>query len=286
MKALVAVGGLLLGLLAIGCSQDPNIGCENGDVDECLAKDVSCPRGQELFCNYDEGAICDCREGSGGSGGSGGAGGMGGGIACQNPTIADADISSGQPDTPLGTFGFVDLFSPAVGGADKGYLIFDTSSLPQQFSTVELTLTLNANYSSAASPTPVNVYGIIDPTADWNVSALPESDITWNSAPMNDTTSPTDFLEQGQDDAHRVRLLGSYTASPTDEVGTRYRIVITDFVRWAMGENQGFSAFAQSDSDGYITILLGLSQADTGDHHSIKSRDFSTGCDRPHLEAF
>jgi len=211
---------------------------------------------------------------------------MGGTVACQNPTIADADISSGQPDTPLGTFGFIDLFSPAIGGADKGYLIFDTSSLPQQFSSAELTLTLSVNYESAPSPTPVNVYGIIDPTSDWNVGALAESNITWNNAPLNDTTSPTDFLEQGADDAHRVRLLGSYAVSSTDQIGTEYRINITDFVRWAIGENQAFSTFARSDSDGYITIVLGLSQADTGDHHAIKSRDFSTGCDRPHLEIF
>ena len=73
MKALAVTGVLLLSLTAIGCPEDASL-CET--VADC--EPGSCPTGQELFCNFDLGGICDCTEGSGGTGGSGGAGGPGG----------------------------------------------------------------------------------------------------------------------------------------------------------------------------------------------------------------
>lgn len=75
MKALAVAGAMLLALVAIGCPEDTFL-CEF--VADCVAHGDSCPSGQELFCNYDLGGICDCAEGSGGTGGSGGAGGTGG----------------------------------------------------------------------------------------------------------------------------------------------------------------------------------------------------------------
>jgi hypothetical protein len=74
----LAIASLLCGLLALGCSGSSFDSCEV--VGDCIEKGHSCPGGQELFCNLDDGAsgVCDCRaSGSGGTGGSGG-GGTGG----------------------------------------------------------------------------------------------------------------------------------------------------------------------------------------------------------------
>ena len=75
MRALVVTGGFLSVIVAIACGSS-GIPCI--DVEDCILQNNSCPAGQELFCNFEEGAVCDCAGGSGGAGGTGGAGGMGG----------------------------------------------------------------------------------------------------------------------------------------------------------------------------------------------------------------
>jgi len=56
--------------LAGGCgSADPVIGCIA--TQDCIAKEHSCPTGQELFCNFSLGGICDCRGGTDGTCGAG-----------------------------------------------------------------------------------------------------------------------------------------------------------------------------------------------------------------------
>lgn len=72
------MGALLLGLVGVACgNEDPIVGCES--TQDCIDQGNSCPSGQELFCNYGLGGVCDC---IGGTGGSGGAGGTGGAESC------------------------------------------------------------------------------------------------------------------------------------------------------------------------------------------------------------
>ena len=84
MNAVSGISGLLmivsLGLAAACSSEDPYVGCI--DTQDCVDKGNSCPAGEELFCNFSLGGICDCEGGAGGTGGTGGTCGEG----CGSPS--------------------------------------------------------------------------------------------------------------------------------------------------------------------------------------------------------
>ncbi len=72
MKAFLILGGLLLGLVTVGCSSSDEVFCNNtADCD--ISKNI-CDSGQIPFCDTNDN-ICRCTGGTGGSGGAGGAGG-------------------------------------------------------------------------------------------------------------------------------------------------------------------------------------------------------------------
>ncbi len=100
MKAYAVSVGLLVGLVGTGCPSDTFL-CEN--VQDCIDNENSCPSGQELFCNYELGGVCDCADGAGGTGGTAGTGGTGGAASC----VLDVECSPieiSDCDTPCQSF--------------------------------------------------------------------------------------------------------------------------------------------------------------------------------------
>lgn len=182
--------------------------------------------------------------------------------------------------------------SSNLAAAKKIYLTFDVraASFPQTFEKVELVLTLNFNSGAARAGTTrlVDVYGITD-NNDWVLSALSETSIAWGNAPKNDMTSPENFLDWGGGTSNSSRFLGVFGVEPSDQAGAIYRIDITNYLRWGIGQNAGYSTLAPQDQDGFLTIMLGnrFVYNDVADDYSeFFSRDVPAGCARPHLEVY
>ncbi len=106
------------------------------------------------------------------------------------------------------------------------------------FTTAHLKLTATRHVSTI--PRDAVVSGIID-NDDWDPGALAETEITWNNAPRNDLVSGVAFLDQGATSNVGVRRLATVNLDSADPPNTAYLIDVTDFVRWAIGDNPGFS---------------------------------------------
>lgn len=208
---------------------------------------------------------------------------------CPETAVADSYVGPQvQPSiggtTPLR----VDSFS--LQRAAKTYLMFDTGAIAPPLDRVELVLSLHSNSGAveAGDTRVVDVYGITD-NNDWVLSTLPETSIEWNNAPKNDLTSPVDFTDWGGGTSNSSRFLGVVRVEPTDQSGTLYRINITDYVRWAIGLNAGYSTFATHDTDGFVTIMLGnrrVYNQSAQDFTEFMDRDVPVQCARPHLEVY
>jgi hypothetical protein len=202
--------------------------------------------------------------------------------------LADAYIRGGDfASTAFGTLpglvikGIVDLTY-----ARKIYLAFDLAAdgIPESFSAVRLRLTARRNVSTV--PRVTNLFGITD-NGDWDLDALPENTITWNNAPRNDTASGSLFFDQGDTDQHGVRRLAEFTLDAADQPPRAYELDVTEFMRWALGDNPGFSASSPGgDADGRITLLLAHAEliygVDGTEIHSRESDD-AEQCAQPQL---
>jgi len=245
--------------------------------------------------------------GTGGTGGSPTTGATPGPIDCdpgsdREPT-ADTFIQGDGPegnnsDTSYGGNG--NLLIKTVTNlffTRKIYIVFDVSDAPS-FEKASLVLTVDRHIVNMADPSksgpqPVNVFGITDDD-DWDPNDLPEvmidarDPITWNNAPKNLNS----WIEFEQFEKAGVPLLiGGYDFDlggdeVIDDPGTRYALDITDYVKWAIGQNPDFSSTSPSgDPDGKITILMAVSNPDllNVDASLFFSKEFPEQCDRPFL---
>jgi len=129
----------------------------------------------------------------------------------------------------------------------KGYIAFDIEVACQIYDTFNAILVLDL--SRVYEWGNILVFGITD-NVDWNPEQLPETRITYNNAPHNDTTSEY-FTSEGNGDGAQVRQLGVIDATT---LGIK-EVDITSFVRWGLGLNPGYG-FSPADDDRVITILL------------------------------
>lgn len=193
----------------------------------------------------------------------------------------DAYIRGGtHADTPFGTTSNLLLKGdPDLEFARKTYLVFDLSTAPADFSTATLVLTLERHVDRR----PADLSGVMD-NDDWDPNALAEDAITWTNAPRNDASSAIAFTGQGSSSANGVRVLvpryNFDLADPPedpDPPGTQYAFDATDFVKWAVGPD--------GDEDGYVTLVLALSDVGKADGTALRSRDIpeDDDCERPFL---
>jgi hypothetical protein len=201
---------------------------------------------------------------------------------------ADAYIRGGDhADTPFGTNPHL-----VIKGIDdltfarKIYLVFDLAAdgVPESFSTAMLRLTASRNVATV--PRVTNLFGVTD-NDDWEVDALAENAITWNNAPRNDVASGIMFSGQGDTPQDGVRRLVEFTLDGADQPPRSYELDVTEYVRWALGENPGFSASAPGgNADGRITLLLAHGElvygVDGTEIHSRQSDD-AEQCAQPQL---
>jgi hypothetical protein len=176
-----------------------------------------------------------------------------------------------------------------LGFTRKVYIAFDVSGVPS-FTKASLVLTVDRHIG--VGPQPVNVFGITDDD-DWDPAMLAEDAITWNNAPRNNRASWIEFQQFDQGPGVPL-LIGRYDFDlggdgVADDPGTRYALDITDYVRWAIGQNPDFSKtlppLPGGDPDSKITILMAVSNPDqlNVDASLFFSKDIAEECDRPFL---
>jgi hypothetical protein len=177
---------------------------------------------------------------------------------------------------------------PDLSFARKIYIVFDLTSFSDSFSKASLVLTLERHVEAAdptiSGPQPVDVYGITA-NPDWDPTMLAEDAITWDNAPRNDKIAPNRF-EMTPD---VPLLIAGYDFDlggdgVIDDPGTKYALDITEYVKWAIGENPGFSS-ALPDGDGQISILMAIPTGTNVDGSAFRSLDIPDEdmCDRPFL---
>lgn len=237
-----------------------------------------------------------------GGGGTGGSGGSTGPTSAEAPPVtcaqdprwvvyADAYVRGGleYQDTAYGNASNLLLKGdPGLNFARKTYLAFDVSSAPEGFTRATLVLTLDRHVDRQ----PVDLSGIID-NADWDPTALAEGAITWNNAPRNDLTNGVAFLDQGSGAGAGVRVLApGYTfdredvPGDPDPEGTQYGFDVTDFMLWAVGQNETFSSSSpEGDEDEMVTLLLALVAEGAADGSALDSKEVPDEemCSRPFL---
>jgi IPT/TIG domain/Bacterial Ig domain len=198
--------------------------------------------------------------------------------------VADAYIQGGSnADTPYGTGSLLVVKgTPNLAFARKVYLAFDLASAPKSFTSVVLRLTLDQH--AARNPRVFMLYGVIDDD-DWDLTALGESNITWNNAPRNDPAGGVAFIGAGTTPNDGVRLVAQATLDYTDPPGTTYDFDVTEYLRWALGGDPAFSTPAPGgDSDGKVTLLLAHESEVLADDGSVfNAREDPVTCHRPLL---
>lgn len=217
---------------------------------------------------------------------------MPGQASCQNEPIADAYIG---PSITNGAGGISQVLRVGTGlfeQAAKTYLAFDVrAATDAAFDKVEFVISLYSNPWAVAQPDStrtVYVWGVTD-NNDWKPVILSEVGIDWGNAPKNDTTSQYDFLGEGTTSSDATRFVGSLVVWSADVTRKRYRVDVTQYVRWALDPNTGYSSLAAIDADGILTFMLGnnlLFGGKLDNYTEFFSREAPDACDRPHLEVF
>ncbi len=133
----------------------------------------------------------------------------------------------------------------------KIYMHFDLGSLNDSQSVTQAWLRI-AWQSTPYDPGNTRIFAIMDEAKDWNLTALPENAICYDNAPQVDAATlpvPLPFLEEGSDTSSVTRLLGD-VATPNSGID----LDVTGLVQWVLGQNSGFSTFA--DTDNILTIVM------------------------------
>jgi hypothetical protein len=209
---------------------------------------------------------------------------------CPLGALADSFVSPPITDGSPGVSQVLRVSSSTLQQAAKPYLAFDVSGIAPSFFKVELVMNLYANPGAVASDSTRTVWvrGITD-NADWYLSSTSELGINWNNAPKNDTTQAYGFVGEGAASSDPARVLGSIVVFPSHAPGARYRVDVTDYVRWALGLNPGYSSFAARDADGILTVMMSNNRiyaVGANDYTEFRSREMPVECDRPHLEVY
>jgi len=189
-------------------------------------------------------------------------------VAClaaeiQTPIVTDADAFGDVRPTDMANWNanFGSAINLKVGSGQwyrKSYMQFDLSA-PLAHPALPITsASLQVAWETTEfGPGLTKIFAIMDETKDWNLATLAENALTMANAPQADAAGTRFFLEEGTDAAAVVRLLGS---NPTPRNGTDppdpapINIDVTDFVKWVLGSNAGFSNFV--DTDKKVTICM------------------------------
>lgn len=149
---------------------------------------------------------------------------------------------------------FVAPFVSSVPATEifKTYIKFDISH-PNIGTINDAELHLVVAYNTGGTHT-VEVYGLDDLHAGENWG---ESTITWNNAPANDANN--DLI------AGDVTLLGSFTVSPSDVVGTKKIFTSSGLVTWL-----------NLDTDRLVTIILRRTDVNYSQELYFASKEHTT----------
>lgn len=209
---------------------------------------------------------------------------------CPYGALADSFVSPPITDGSPGVSQVLRVSSSTLQQAAKPYLAFDVNGIAPSFFKVELVMNLFANPGAVVSNSTRTVWvrGITD-NADWYPSSISELAINWNNAPKNDTTQAYGFVGEGANSSDPSRVLGTIVVFHTHAPGAHYRVDVTDYVRWALGLNPGYSSFAGRDADGILTVMMSnnmIYAVGANDYTEFRSRDAAAECERPHLEVY
>jgi lysophospholipase L1-like esterase len=167
-----------------------------------------------------------------------------------NPTLITTAQGRGA-DTPIrggnwakDNFGTMDMMrvrnSGDLGDSRKTYVRFDLKTLPDAAQkatdvTLGLKLTPGEGHSPVDKVWTFNVSGIKDGIAAENWS---EGEVSWNSIPVNDPTSPLKLTDD-------VQPLGTFTITGSGKAGQQIPF-----------SSPQLTKFVQSDSNGLVTLVL------------------------------
>jgi hypothetical protein len=192
-------------------------------------------------------------------------------------TDADAYVDSGSATTKYG--GSSNLEVRRTGAVRKPYLHFDLTGLDPALEVqgARLKMTLgwrNSNYGQT-----LKVCAIMAEAEDWDLGALGESDITWNTAPkVGDTWS---FQDEGTATSSKVLRLG--TVAVGIQYGAEYDMDfdVTPLIQWALEQNAAYSNYTEDDQK--LTFCL-MQASDIYAYYRSKEYTSGDDTDAPRLE--
>ena len=177
-------------------------------------------------------------------------------------TGADAHVYSYYPDT---NYGDEDTVRAQMTNDRKGYFDFDLSGLDDSKAVTAAELRITQATIGVYGTRLLKVFAIMDEAKDWDLTALPEKgtgSITWNNAMWNATPAGPQnqtgdgFYEEGTGVSAVTRWLADQTVS-ADAGDHMYTIDVTGLIKWALGQDNDYSDYAQSDD--HLSILLRMS---------------------------
>jgi hypothetical protein len=194
-------------------------------------------------------------------------------------TDADASIYSSSPlngggateNYNYGAAGTLQITERYTGNPSyKFYTHFDLSGLDMGKPVTGARLKLD-RISSSDDRRSARIFAVMDEAKDWDLGdgtggTLAEgagaggetpavNDITWLTAPQNNTVKEAAFLEEGSTSSAVTRLLGVIAHVDLVAAGG-IDLDVTDFVQWVMGQNAAYADAGFDQSDGKISILV------------------------------
>jgi hypothetical protein len=171
-------------------------------------------------------------------------------------TDADAWCGDGAPASPTGNHGADPrLAVHRSNGVAKSYLHFDLSGLDAGMAVTDARLKIDLDIGQYDSSN-VALFAIVDETKDWNLGTLAENVIDETNAPqINLGNQP--FAEEGSDAGSVSRYLDTVVNIPgnnTEDIVAAIDIDVTGLIQWVLGQNAGYSTFA--DTDDQLTICF------------------------------
>lgn len=170
-------------------------------------------------------------------------------------TDADSWIGDGAAASPLGNHGSdVWLAVHRSNGVAKSYLHFDLSALDAALAVTGARLKVDLDEGQFGISS-VKLFAIMDEAKDWDLAALGEDVIDETNAPQANLGNQ-DFLEEGDLPDSVTREIGLVTGLPGDgaELFEAINIDVTGLIQWLLGQNGGYSTFA--DTDDRLTIAF------------------------------